>query len=68
MLSTRDADRAWKGMAKSMPTQEVPGGSPTTGTAGQAYAALFHEAARPAVNAGIERWLLLRDRTGRDGR
>lgn len=67
MLSARDADRAWKGMAKSMPPQEVPGKSPAAGTAGQAYAALFHEVSRPAANAAIERWLLLRDHTSRDG-
>ncbi len=66
MLSTPNADKAWKGMTRSFPTPETPGQYDAPGTAERtAYAVLLHG---PAVRPGggdASQWLLLRDRTAK---
>lgn len=66
MLSTPNADKAWKGVTRSFPTPEAPGQYAAPSKAERtAYAVLLHgPAARPGgTDAG--RWLLLRDRTAK---
>ncbi|MFE2582587.1 hypothetical protein [Streptomyces sp. NPDC059378] len=62
MLSTPDADNAWKGMARAIPSLEPP-----RREAGKAaYAALLQgEGGHPGHGAAAEQWLLLRERTSR---
>ncbi|MFD4787319.1 hypothetical protein ACFWN1_09680 [Streptomyces sp. NPDC058459] len=64
MLSTPNADKAWKGMTKSFPAPERPGRHADPGkTERTAYAVLLRgPAARPGDTAASQ-WLLLRDRT-----
>ncbi|MEW2305003.1 hypothetical protein AB0958_34480 [Streptomyces sp. NPDC006655] len=63
MLSTPNADQAWKGMTRSFPSQGATGRHRSAaGTA--AYSTLLRDpqdSGEPSPRA--EQWLLLRDRT-----
>ncbi|MEU5314900.1 hypothetical protein [Streptomyces sp. NPDC021562] len=63
MLSTPNADKAWKGMTRSFPSQGATGGH--RGAAGKAaYGTLLRDpqdSGEPSPQA--EQWFLLRDRT-----
>lgn len=65
MLSAPRADRAWKGMARSMPTQEQPGEDSAPRQAGRAAYAALLQGRDPGAGGetGTGPWLLLRDRT-----
>lgn len=66
MLSTPNADKAWKGMTRSFPTPEAPGPHAASGKAERtAYAVLLHEPAAHPGGADASQWLLLRDRTAK---
>ncbi|MEU1164701.1 hypothetical protein ABZ372_30685 [Streptomyces sp. NPDC005921] len=66
MLSTPNADQAWKGMTRSFPAPEAPDQHAAPDKAERtAYAVLLHgPAARPG-GADARQWLLLRDRTAK---
>jgi hypothetical protein len=64
MLSTPNADKAWKGMTRSFP--EAPGQYAAPNKAERtAYAVLLHAPAAHSSGADASQWLLLRDRTSR---
>ncbi|MBW8794935.1 MAG: hypothetical protein JF597_15385 [Streptomyces sp.] len=67
MLSTPNADKAWKGMTRSFPTPEAPGQYAAPDKAERtAYAVLLHgPAARSGGTDDASQWLLLRDRTAK---
>lgn len=66
MLSTPNADRAWKGMTKSFPAPEAPGQHAAPNEAERtAYTVLLHEPAAHPGGADASQWLLLRDRTAK---
>ncbi|MFJ3892064.1 hypothetical protein [Streptomyces sp. NPDC090083] len=66
MLSTPNADKAWKGMTRSFPTPEAPGKSAAPNkTERTAFAVLLHGPAVRAGSADASPWLLLRDRTAK---
>lgn len=63
MLSTPDADRAWKGTRKSFPAPEAPGQYAVPSKAERtAYAVLLHGPAARSGGADASQWLMLRDR------
>jgi hypothetical protein len=65
MLSTSNADKAWKGMTRSFPTPEAPGRCAAPSKAERtAYAVLLQGPAARSGGADASQWLLLRDRTG----
>lgn len=65
MLSTLEAERAWKVMTRSFPARESSDESTRQGDAGAAaYATLLGgETKRAADAADTEPWLLLREQT-----
>ncbi|WP_369393077.1 hypothetical protein AB5J72_40065 [Streptomyces sp. CG1] len=66
MLSTPNADKAWKGMTRSFPTPEAPGQYAAPSKAERtAYAVLLHGPAARPDSADTSQWLLLRDRTAK---
>jgi hypothetical protein len=66
MLSTPNADKAWKGMTRSFPTPEAPGQYAAPNKAERtAYAVLLHAPAARSSGADASQWLLLRDRTAK---
>ena len=66
MLSTPNADKAWKGMARSIPTPEAPGQYAAPNKAkSTAYAVLLHGPAARSGGADASQWLLLRGRTAK---
>ncbi|RSM89138.1 hypothetical protein DMA10_31295 [Streptomyces sp. WAC 01420] len=66
MLSTPNADKAWKGMTRSFPPPEAPGRHAAPGKAeSTAYAVLLHGPAARSGSADASQWLLLRDRTAK---
>ncbi|MFD5537196.1 hypothetical protein ACFWIJ_04895 [Streptomyces sp. NPDC127079] len=66
MLSTPNADKAWKGMTRSFPAPEAPGRPAAPGkTERTAYAVLLHGPAVRPGDADTSQWLLLRDRTAK---
>ncbi|MFG3307894.1 hypothetical protein [Streptomyces wuyuanensis] len=66
MLSTPNADKAWKGMTSSFPTPEAPGQHDAPSKAERtAYAVLLHGLAARSGGADASHWLLLRDRTAK---
>jgi hypothetical protein len=66
MLSTPNADKAWKGMARSFPTPEAPGQHAAPNKAERtAYTVLLHGPAGRSGGADASQWLLLRDRTAK---
>ncbi len=66
MLSTSNADKAWKGMTGSFPTPEAPGQYAAPSKAERtAYTVLLHGPAARSGGADASQWLLLRDRTAK---
>ncbi|MFE2044554.1 hypothetical protein ACFXAZ_27240 [Streptomyces sp. NPDC059477] len=66
MLSTPNADKAWKGMTESFPTPETPGQHAAPSKAERtAYAVLLHGPAARSGGTDASQWLLLRDRTAK---
>ncbi|MFJ4343485.1 hypothetical protein [Streptomyces sp. NPDC088915] len=66
MLSTPNADKAWKGMSSSFPTPDAPGQYAAPNKAERtAYAVLLHAPAAHSGDANASQWLLLRDRTAK---
>ncbi|MFF1307353.1 hypothetical protein [Streptomyces sp. NPDC058307] len=66
MLSTPNADKAWKGMTRSFPTPEASGRPAASGKAERtAYAVLLHGPAARSAGTDASQWLLLRDRTAK---
>lgn len=66
MLSTPNADKAWKDMTRSLPTPEAPGQHAAPSKAERtAYAVLLHAPAARPGGADASQWLLLRDRTAK---
>lgn len=66
MLSTPNADKAWKGMTRSLPTPEAPGQHAAPSKAERtAYAVLLQAPAARPGGADASQWLLLRDRTAK---
>jgi hypothetical protein len=66
MLSTPNADKAWKGMTRSFPTPEAPGQYAAPNKAERtAYAVLLHGPATRPAGTDASQWLLLRDRTAK---
>jgi hypothetical protein len=67
MLSTPNADKAWKGMTRSFPTPEAPGGQYAAPNKAErtAYAVLLHAPAARSSGADASQWLLLRDLTAK---
>ncbi len=66
MLSTPNADKAWKGMTRSFPVPEAPGRYAAPSKAERAaYAVLLHGPAARSSGADASDWLLLRDRTAK---
>ena len=66
MLSTLNADKAWKGMTRSFPTPEASGRHAAPNKAERtAYAVLLHGPAARRGGAEASQWLLLRDRTAK---
>ncbi len=66
MLSTPNADKAWKGMTRSFPTLEAPGQHAAPSKAERrAYAVLLHGPAARSGSADTSQLLLLRDRTAK---
>jgi hypothetical protein len=64
MLSTPNADKAWKGMTRSFPTPEAPGQYAAPNRAERtAYAVLLHGPAARSSGTDASQWLLLRDHT-----
>jgi hypothetical protein len=66
MLSTPNADKAWKGMTRSFPTPEAPGPvcRPEQGGEDGLRRAAAWTGARSG-GADASQWLLLRDRTAK---
>ncbi|MEV6943427.1 hypothetical protein AB0N07_15810 [Streptomyces sp. NPDC051172] len=66
MLSTPNADKAWKGMTRSFPTPEGPVQyAAATKAERTAYAVLLNPPAARSGDADASQWLLLRDRTAK---
>ena len=66
MLSTPNADKAWKGMTRSFPTPEAPGQYAAPSKAERtAYAVLLHGPAARPRGADASPWVLLHDRTAK---
>lgn len=66
MLSTPNADQAWKGMTRSFPTPQAPDQHAAPSKAERTvYAVLLHGPAARPVGADASQWLLLRDRTAK---
>ncbi|MFJ6392780.1 hypothetical protein ACIQJT_34850 [Streptomyces sp. NPDC091972] len=66
MLSTPNADKAWKGMTRSFPTSKAPGQSAAPSKAEKtAYAVLLRGPSARSGGADAGQWLLLRDRTAK---
>ncbi|MFE2316050.1 hypothetical protein ACFXC8_23430 [Streptomyces sp. NPDC059441] len=67
MLSTPNADKAWKGMTRSFPAPEAPGGQYAAANKAErtAYAVLLHGPATRPGSGDASQWLLLRDRTAK---
>ncbi|WP_031042106.1 hypothetical protein [Streptomyces sp. NRRL F-5650] len=66
MLSTPNADKAWKGMTRSFPTPDAPGRSAAPNKAERtAFAVLLHGPATRSGDAVASQWLLLRNRTAK---
>jgi len=66
MLSTPNADKAWKAMTRSFPTPEAPGRYAAPSKAERtAYAVLLRGPAARSGDADASQWLLLRDRTAK---
>lgn len=66
MLSTPNAEKAWKGMSSSFPAPEAPGQYAAPNKAERtAYAVLLHAPAARSGDANASQWLLLRDRTAK---
>lgn len=66
MLSTPNADKAWKGMTRSFPAPEAPGQYADPGmTERTAYAVLLHGPAARSGGPDASQWLLLRNRTAK---
>ncbi|KUN67495.1 hypothetical protein AQJ46_24820 [Streptomyces canus] len=66
MLSTPNANKAWKDMTRSFPTPEAPGQYASASKAERtAYAVLLNGPATRSGGADASQWLLLRDRTAK---
>lgn len=66
MLSTPNADKAWKAMTRSFPTPEAPDQYAAPSKAERtAYAVLLHGPAAHSGGTDASQWLLLRDNTAK---
>lgn len=66
MLSTPNADQAWKAMTRSFPTPQAPGQHAAPSKAERtAYAVLLDGPAARSGGADASQWLLLRDRAAK---